>query len=192
MFFVKKPRLPLFGSSISSFWFTYETWAKVFNLPVQYLTKLLRNRLYWWRFFNKQVKFMITSINCYYVHSSKTFHTFHKMFYMPQIIFEYSLDFSRTFPGMFEDIPRNITFPLFPAFPAFRSPFLYSWFYSYCFNFVIPTSSILKFDNRCLFKNNLQFRSFYIFRDKYCVKIMSWLFWNVSKLYDMNILEEFY
>ena len=52
---------------------------------------------------------MITSIECYYVHSSETFHTFHRMFYnMPQIIFEYSLDFSRTFPGMFGDIPRNI------------------------------------------------------------------------------------
>ena len=52
---------------------------------------------------------MITSIECYYVHSSETFHTFHRMFYsMPHIIFEYSLDFSRTFPGMFGDIPRNI------------------------------------------------------------------------------------
>ena len=50
---------------------------------------------------------MITSIECYYVHSSKAFHTFHRMFYnMPQIIFEYSLDFSKTFPGMSEDIPR--------------------------------------------------------------------------------------
>ena len=52
---------------------------------------------------------MITSIKCYYVHSSETFHTFHRMFYsMPHIIFEYSLDFSRTFPGMFGDIHRNI------------------------------------------------------------------------------------
>ena len=52
---------------------------------------------------------MITSIECYYVHSSEIFHTFHRMFYsMRHIIFEYSLDFSRTFPGMFGDIPRNI------------------------------------------------------------------------------------
>ena len=52
---------------------------------------------------------MITSIKCYYVHSSETFHTFYKMLYnMPQIIFEYSLDFSRTFPRMFGDIPRNV------------------------------------------------------------------------------------
>ena len=52
---------------------------------------------------------MITSIECYYVHSSETFHTFHKMFYnMLQIIFEYSLDFSRIFPGMFGDIQRNV------------------------------------------------------------------------------------
>ena len=50
------------------------------------------------------------------------------------------------FPGIFGDIPRNVwlhslkclmTFPgifgnipTFPAFPAFRSPFLYSWFYT--------------------------------------------------------------
>ena len=54
-------------------------------------------------------------------------------------------------------------FGTFPLFPAFRSPFLYSWFYSRCFNFVIPTSSILKFDNRCLFKNNLQFRYLFIY-----------------------------
>ena len=45
---------------------------------------------------------MITSIECYYLHSSEIFHTFYKMFYnMPQIIFEYSLGLSRTFPGMF-------------------------------------------------------------------------------------------
>ena len=33
----------------------------------------------------------------------------------------------RTLPEMFGDIPRNKTFPLFPAF---RSPFLYSCFYT--------------------------------------------------------------
>ena len=52
---------------------------------------------------------MVTSIECYYLHSSETFHAFHRMFYhMPQIIFESSLDFSRAFPRMFGDIPRNI------------------------------------------------------------------------------------
>ena len=52
---------------------------------------------------------MTTSIECYYAHSSETFHTFHRMFYsMPHIIFEYSLDFSRTFPGIFGDIPQNV------------------------------------------------------------------------------------
>ena len=41
------------------------------------------------------------------------------MFYnMPQIIFEYSLDFSRTFPGMFGDIPP---IPRVPRIP-FRVP----------------------------------------------------------------------
>ena len=53
---------------------------------------------------------MITSIEHYYVHSSKIFYTFHRMFYnMPQIIFEYSFNFSRTFPGIFGDIPRNFS-----------------------------------------------------------------------------------
>ena len=33
-----------------------------------------------------------------------------------------------TLPGMFGDIPRNITFSLFPAFPTFCFPFLYTWF----------------------------------------------------------------
>ena len=52
---------------------------------------------------------MITSIECYYVHSSETFHTFHRMFYnVPQIVREYYLDFSRTLPGMFGNIPRNV------------------------------------------------------------------------------------
>ena len=57
----------------------------------------------------------------------------------------------RTFPGMFGHIPRNITFPLFLAFPAFRSPFLYSRFYTdfynlYCtrFSFLQITSSLLR------------------------------------------------
>ena len=33
-----------------------------------------------------------------------------------------------TFPEMFGDIPRNITFSLLPAFPTFCFPFLYTWF----------------------------------------------------------------
>ena len=50
------------------------------------------------------------------------------MFYnMPQIIFP---EIFYDIPRMFGDIPRNITFPLFPEFPAVRSPFLYSWFYT--------------------------------------------------------------
>ena len=108
---------------------------------------------------------MITSIECCHVHSSESFHSFHRMFYnMPQIIFpeifydiprnvwRHSPEYLATFPGMFGDIPQNvwrhspeglaifprmfrdiplnIAFPLFPAFPAFRSPFLYSWFYT--------------------------------------------------------------
>ena len=51
---------------------------------------------------------MITSIEYYYVHSFECFHTFHRIFYMLQIIFEYSLDCLRTFPEMFNDIPRNV------------------------------------------------------------------------------------
>ena len=52
---------------------------------------------------------MITSIEYYHVHSSETFHTFHRMFYnMPQIIFEYSPEFFTLFARIFGDIPRNI------------------------------------------------------------------------------------
>ena len=36
----------------------------------------------------------------------------------------------RRFRGMFGDIPWNISFPPFPEFPVFRSPFLYSCFYT--------------------------------------------------------------
>ena len=45
-------------------------------------------------------------------------------------VWRHSPECLRKFPRMFGDIPRNITFPLFLAFPAFRSPFLYSWFYT--------------------------------------------------------------
>ena len=48
----------------------------------------------------------------------------------PRNVWPHSLECLTTFPGMFGNIPRNITFPPFPAFLAFRSPFLYSWFYT--------------------------------------------------------------
>ena len=47
---------------------------------------------------------------------------------IPQNVWQHSPEYLSTFIGMFVDIPQNITFPLFPAVPAFRSPFLYSWF----------------------------------------------------------------
>ena len=54
---------------------------------------------------------------------------------IPQNLFKHSPGPSWTFPGILWNIPRNvkiITFPgilAFPAFLAFCSPFLYSWFY---------------------------------------------------------------
>ena len=64
---------------------------------------------------------MITSIECCHVHSSESFHSFHRMFYnMPQIIFpeifydiprnvwRHSPEYLATFPGIFGDIPWNI------------------------------------------------------------------------------------
>ena len=58
---------------------------------------------------------MITSIQCYHVHSLECFNTFHWMFYdMLKNIFQYSLDclralpeYLRTFPRMFGDILWN-------------------------------------------------------------------------------------
>ena len=49
---------------------------------------------------------------------------------IPRNIWRHSPECLVTFPGMIGDIPRNIAFPPFPAFPAFRFPFLYSWFYT--------------------------------------------------------------
>ena len=49
---------------------------------------------------------------------------------IPQNVLWYFPDCLATFHGMFGDISRTITFLPFPAFPAFRSPFLYSWFYT--------------------------------------------------------------
>ena len=48
-----------------------------------------------------------------------------------QNVSQHSVECLVTFPGMFNGIPWNITSPLFPAFPAFRSLFLYSWFYTF-------------------------------------------------------------
>ena len=48
---------------------------------------------------------------------------------IPRNVWGHSPKCLATFPGMFRDIPRNVTFPSFSAFPAFRSPFLYSCFY---------------------------------------------------------------
>ena len=66
---------------------------------------------------------------------------------IPRNVWGYSLECLATFPGMFSNIPRTGMFsnihrkvwrhspeyniPPFPAFPAFRSPFLHSWFYTY-------------------------------------------------------------
>ena len=49
---------------------------------------------------------------------------------IPRNVWRHSSECLAAFPGMFEHIPGNITFPTFLAFPAFRSPFLYSWFYT--------------------------------------------------------------
>ena len=49
---------------------------------------------------------------------------------IPRNVWRHSPECLGTFPEMFGDIPWNITFPPFPAFSAFRSPFLYSWFYT--------------------------------------------------------------
>ena len=66
-------------------------------------------------------------------HSLEWLRTFPEMFDdIPRDVGRHSLECLSTFsfPGMSGDIPRNITFPPFPALPAFRSPFLYSWFYT--------------------------------------------------------------
>ena len=77
-----------------------------------FFVKKLRLALFLFLEFNNNgssTNIMITSIEYYYVHSSESFHTFHRMFYnMPQIIFDYSLDCLKTFPGMFGGITRNV------------------------------------------------------------------------------------
>ena len=49
---------------------------------------------------------------------------------IPRNVSGHSPECLATFPEMFGDIPRNITSPPFPAFPAFCSPLLYPWFYT--------------------------------------------------------------
>ena len=67
-------------------------------------------------------------------HSPECLRTFPGMFGdIPWNVWRHSPECLRTFPEMFGDITRNITFSPFLAFPAFRSPFLYSWFYIYPF-----------------------------------------------------------
>ena len=66
-----------------------------------------------------------------FILSTECFTTCHRLFSNILWIFRgHFQGFFTTFPGMFGDIPRNITFPQFPTFPAFRFPFLYSWFYA--------------------------------------------------------------
>ena len=61
-------------------------------------------------------------------HSPKCLRTLPGMFgNIPWNVWRHSPECLRTLPEMFGDIPRNKTFPLFPAF---RSPFLYSCFYT--------------------------------------------------------------
>ena len=65
-------------------------------------------------------------------HSPECLTTFPGMFGdIPRNVLGHSPECLATFSGIIEDIPRNITFPLFSAFPLFRSPFLYSWFYTH-------------------------------------------------------------
>ena len=63
--------------------------------------------------------------------TSECLRTFPGMFEgIPLNVWPHSSECLATFLGMFEDIPPNIAFPVFLAFSAFRSPFLYSWFYT--------------------------------------------------------------
>ena len=63
-------------------------------------------------------------------HSPECWRTFPGTFYeIPRNVWRHSLEYLATFPGMFCDILRNVLGP-FPAFPTFRSLFLYSCFYT--------------------------------------------------------------
>ena len=69
--------------------------------------------------------------------SPECLRTFPESFHdIPRNIRRHSMECLATFTGMFEDTPQNVwryspeyNIPLFPTFPAFRSPLLYSWFY---------------------------------------------------------------
>ena len=134
MFFVKKPRLPLF-LSISYFWFTYETSVTVLQQigkvhDHQYqalLCTFIRNLSYFPECFTTCHRLFSNLLWIFRGHSPECLATFPGMFeVIPRSVWRHSPECLRSFPGMFENIPRNITFPLFLAFSAFRSPFLYS------------------------------------------------------------------
>ena len=64
-------------------------------------------------------------------HSAECFATFPGMFCdIPRNVLRHFPECLGTFLRMLGDIPRNITFLPFPEFSAFRSPFLYSCFYT--------------------------------------------------------------
>ena len=64
-------------------------------------------------------------------HYPEQLRTFPGMFeHIHRNVWRHSPESLATFHGMFYDIPQNIISPAFPAFPAFRSPFLYPWFYT--------------------------------------------------------------
>ena len=66
-------------------------------------------------------------------HSLGSSRTFSRIFNkVPRNLMEHTTESSRAFPGIlkWEHSPESSwTFPAFPAFFAFRSSFLYSWFY---------------------------------------------------------------
>ena len=102
MFFVKKPRLPLF-LSISYFWFTYETSVTVLQQigkvhDHQYralLCTFIRNLSY----FPQSVL----------QHATDYFQIFSGFFEdIPQNVWRHSPECLRSFPGVFGDIPRNV------------------------------------------------------------------------------------
>ena len=95
-------------------------------------------------------------------HSPECFRTFPRMFQdIPQKVWGHSPECLTTFREMFGNIPRNITFPPFSAFLAFRSPFLYSCFFTQPeINFQVSAMSILHSHSKlfkwsfCTFKWN--------------------------------------
>ena len=92
-------------------------------------------------------------------YSPECLSTFPRMFQdIPQKVWGHSPECLTTFRGMFGNIPRNITFPPFSTFLAFRSPFLYSCFFTQPeINFQVSAMSILHSHSK-LFK--WSFRTF--------------------------------